>query len=165
MVGARSRPKACSGRARCRCIAPLTDEIGARLTGSPAHKQAADWARDRFMEFGLTNPISNRTSSAGVAARTHVGGNDRAALLPLIAYREAWTPSTKGVDQRARRLRRRQERVADSGDGGQLRGAIVLTHLPQTEWVERDRPQPGSTTSRCDRQPDTADARSTTPSA
>ena len=27
----------------------LTDEIGARLTGSPAHKQAAQWARDRFM--------------------------------------------------------------------------------------------------------------------
>ena len=34
----------------------LTDEIGARLTGSPAHVQAARWARDRFMEWGLTNP-------------------------------------------------------------------------------------------------------------
>ena len=26
---------------------------------------------------------------------------------------------------------------------GQLRGAIVLTHLPQTDWVDKDRPQPG----------------------
>ena len=26
---------------------------------------------------------------------------------------------------------------------GQLRGAIVLTHLPQTEFVDKDRPQPG----------------------
>src|SRR6185295_7637711 len=26
---------------------------------------------------------------------------------------------------------------------GQLRGAIVLTHLPQTEFVDHDRPQPG----------------------
>ena len=26
---------------------------------------------------------------------------------------------------------------------GQLRGAIVLTHLPQAAWVDRDRPQPG----------------------
>src|SRR5215510_9182454 len=34
----------------------LTDEIGARLTGSPTHMQAARWARDRFGEWGLTNP-------------------------------------------------------------------------------------------------------------
>src|SRR5262245_3926253 len=34
----------------------LTDEIGARLTGSPAHVRAANWARARFMEWGLTHP-------------------------------------------------------------------------------------------------------------
>jgi len=34
----------------------LTDEIGARLTGSPAHMQAARWASDRFTEWGLANP-------------------------------------------------------------------------------------------------------------
>ena len=34
----------------------LTDDIGARLTGSPAHMRAARWARDRFLEWGLTNP-------------------------------------------------------------------------------------------------------------
>jgi len=34
----------------------LTDEIGARLTGSPAHMQAARWASERFTEWGLTNP-------------------------------------------------------------------------------------------------------------
>ena len=34
----------------------LTDEIGARLTGSPAHVQAARWALDRFSEWGLANP-------------------------------------------------------------------------------------------------------------
>src|SRR5262245_19582201 len=33
----------------------LTDDIGARLTGSPAHVRAANWARDRFTEWGLTN--------------------------------------------------------------------------------------------------------------
>lgn len=31
----------------------LTDRIGARLTGSPAHVEAATWARDRFAEWGL----------------------------------------------------------------------------------------------------------------
>src|SRR4051794_33316761 len=47
------------GLQRSRALAlyrTLTDEFGARLTGSPAHKQAANWARDRFTEFGLTNP-------------------------------------------------------------------------------------------------------------
>src|SRR5438477_7528696 len=34
----------------------ITDEFGARLTGSPAHKQAANWAVERLKEFGLANP-------------------------------------------------------------------------------------------------------------
>ena len=47
------------GLQRSRALAlyrTLTDEIGARLTGSPAHMQAARWARDRFTEWGLANP-------------------------------------------------------------------------------------------------------------
>ena len=34
----------------------LTDDIGARLTGSPAHMRAARWAVDRFAEWGRANP-------------------------------------------------------------------------------------------------------------
>src|SRR5438552_15065754 len=34
----------------------LTDDVGARLTGSPAHLKAARWALDRFAEWGLANP-------------------------------------------------------------------------------------------------------------
>jgi hypothetical protein len=68
---------------------------------------------------------------------------DAPRYQPLIAYAEAWTPSTKGV---------LSGRVVYVGDktaaqiqamAGQLRGAIVLTHLPQTDWVDKDRPQPG----------------------
>ena len=33
----------------------LTDDIGGRLSGSPAHLQAARWASERFAEWGLTN--------------------------------------------------------------------------------------------------------------
>ena len=33
----------------------LTVTIGPRLTASPAHKRAADWARDRLAAFGLSN--------------------------------------------------------------------------------------------------------------
>ena len=46
------------GLQRSRALAlyrTLTDEIGARLTASPAHIQAARWARDRFTEWGLAD--------------------------------------------------------------------------------------------------------------
>src|SRR5512133_318323 len=33
----------------------LTEDIGPRLTGSPAHKQAAEWARDKLKGWGLSD--------------------------------------------------------------------------------------------------------------
>ena len=135
------------GLQRSRALAmyrTLTDEIGARLTGSPAHKRAANWARDRFMEFGLTNPhLEPYEFGRGWELEQISVAMTEPRYFPLIAYAEAWTPSTKGVIS---------GRVIYVGDknaaqvqamAGQLRGAIVLTHLPVTEWVERDRPQPG----------------------
>ena len=78
-----------------------------------------------------------------MVARTDLGGDDDAALLPLIAYADAWSPSTAGLVS---------GRVVYVGDktaaeiqamAGQLQGAIVLTHLPQAQFVDGDRPQPG----------------------
>ena len=37
-------------------FATLTDQFGPRLAGTPAHKQSAEWARDRMREFGLSDP-------------------------------------------------------------------------------------------------------------
>ena len=122
----------------------LTDEIGARLTGSPAHLEAARWARDRFAEWGLMNahlePFEfgrgwqlERVSVEMIEPR----------YVPLVAYADAWSPSTAGV------LSGRAIYIGDKSAeqiqamAGELRGAIVLTHLPQTEFVSRDRPQPG----------------------
>ena len=36
-------------------VAYLTDVIGARLTGSPAMKEANDWTRERLRSWGLAN--------------------------------------------------------------------------------------------------------------
>src|SRR5580658_6423206 len=33
----------------------ISDHYGPRLTGSPEFKEAADWALDRFKEYGLEN--------------------------------------------------------------------------------------------------------------
>ena len=122
----------------------LTDDIGARLTGSPAHVQAARWARDRFAEWGLANPhLEPWEFGRGWQVDRMLVEMTEPRYLPIIAYPDAWSPSmTAAVTGR----------VVYVGDktagqvraiGAQIRGAIVLTHLPVTEWVTRDRPQPG----------------------
>jgi hypothetical protein len=156
------------GLQRSRALAlyrTLTDEFGARLTGSPAHVQAARWARDRFAEFGLANPHLEPYEFGRGWQLEHISVEmTTPRYVPLIAYADAWSPSTAGV------VSGRAVYVGDKtatqiqAMAGQLRGAIVLTHLPQTEFVDRDRPQPGLD----DRpvatgNPALAQARSTTP--
>ena len=135
------------GSQRTRAMAlyrTLTDEIGARLTGSPAHMRAARWALDRFGEWGLANPHLEPYEFGRGWELQHVAVEmTEPRYVPLIAYADAWSPPTAGV---------LSGRVVYVGDktapqiqamAGQLRGAIVLTHLPQADFVVRDRPQPG----------------------
>ena len=156
------------GQQRSRALAlyrTLTDEIGARLTGSPAHVQAARWARDRFAEWSLANPHLEPYEFGRGWQLEHVSVEmTTPRYVPLIAYADAWSPSTKGVVT---------GRVVYVGDktaaqiqaiAGQLRGAIVLTHLPQTQFVDNDRPQPGlNDTPVATGNPTLPGARSTTP--
>lgn len=124
----------------------LTDVYGARLTGSPEHTAAARWARDRFAEFGLADArLEAFDFGRGWTLRKISVEMVAPRYMPLIAYAEAWTPSLDGV---------LQGRVVYIGDktadeiramAPQLRGAIVLTHQPQTEFRDEDRPQPGLT--------------------
>jgi carboxypeptidase Q len=135
------------GLQRSRALAlyrTLTDDIGARLTGSPAHMQAARWALDRFVEWGLAKPHLEPYEFGRGWQLEHVSVEmTEPRYVPIIAYADAWSPSTAGVlsgravyvgDKTASQI----QAVAE-----QLRGAIVLTHLPQTEFVVGDRPQPG----------------------
>jgi hypothetical protein len=122
----------------------LTDEIGARLTGSPAHVKAAHWAVERLGEWGLANPhLEPYEFGRGWQVERVSVEMIEPRYVPLIAYPDAWSPATAGVVS---------GRVVYVGDktaaqvqamATQLRGAIVLTHLPQTEFVAGDRPQPG----------------------
>jgi hypothetical protein len=135
------------GLQRSRALAlyrTLTDGIGARLTGSPTHLQAARWAAERFTEWGLANPhLEPYEFGRGWQLERMSVEMIEPRYVPLIAYADAWSPSTNGV------LTGRTVYVGDkttaqlSAMAGQLRGAIVLTHLPQAEFVARDRPQPG----------------------
>lgn len=122
----------------------LTDEIGARLTGSPAHVQAARWARERFAEWGLDNPRLEPYEFGRGWQLEHVSVEmTEPRYVRLIAYPDAWSPSTAGVVSGPAVYVGDKTAAQIQAVAGQLRGAIVLTHLPQTEFVVRDRPQPG----------------------
>src|SRR5262245_40184483 len=122
----------------------LADRIGARLTGSPAHVQAARWAQGLFSEFGLANArLEPFAFPRGWSLEKISVEMTAPRYMPLIAYAEAWTPSL------GRTVSGRVVYVGDKSAAeveamaAQLRGAIVLTHLPQAQFIDTDRPQPG----------------------
>ncbi|HEX7090309.1 MAG TPA: M20/M25/M40 family metallo-hydrolase [Longimicrobiales bacterium] len=121
----------------------LTDVIGPRLTGSPAFRRAAEWARDRLAEWGLENArLEPFEFGRGWTLEKLTLEMTAPRYFPLIGYPEAWTPSTRGViegtpvyvgDLSAAEIRALGER---------LRGAIVLAQPPQPAFITADRPQP-----------------------
>jgi hypothetical protein len=122
----------------------LTEAIGPRLTGSPAFRQAVDWAMARLRAYGLSNVHQEAWPfGRGWTLEKLTLEMIEPRYVPLIGYPDAWSPSTRGElvagpvylgdlpDSNAVRAR-----------AGTLRGAIVLATRPQTELIARDRPQP-----------------------
>ena len=76
----------------------FVDVIGPRLTASPAHKRAADFARQTMASWGLTNSHLESWDFGGrgweMSKLTIEMVEPR--YMPLIGYPEAWTPSTPG---------------------------------------------------------------------
>jgi hypothetical protein len=122
----------------------LTDQIGARLTGSPSYTQAARWAQARFTEFGLTNPrLEPFAFPRGWSLEKISVEMTAPRYMPLIAYADAWTPSLgRAVSGRVVYIGDKSAAEVEAM-AAQLRGAIVLTHLPQAQFIDSDRPQPG----------------------
>lgn len=121
----------------------LTDVLGPRLTGSPAHVEAGRWARDRFRDWGLANPrLEAFEFGRGWSLEKLTVEMIAPRYMPLIGYAEAWSPPTSGAltgtpiyigDSTAEQIDKLDAR---------LRGAIVLTHRPQVEFLRTDRMQP-----------------------
>ncbi len=121
----------------------LTVDIGPRLTASPAHKRAAMFVRDRLKEYGLDNArLEPWKFGRGWALDKLTVEITEPRYLPLIAYAEAWSPSTPSQIAGAPVYigGNTPEEVAALGD--RLNGAIVLTQPMMTSFVRRDRPQP-----------------------
>ena len=76
----------------------LSDAIGARLTGSPSHVQAARWARERLTEWGLANArLEPFQFGRGWSLEKISVEMTSPRYMPLMAYADAWTPSVGGV--------------------------------------------------------------------
>src|SRR5689334_10350955 len=132
----------------------LTDVYGPRLTGSPNHKAAADWAVKQMTSWGLENAHLEPWDFK------HPGWlNERltAHLIspvkdPLVCEVLAWTPSTKGtVQAKAYQLvlpeRPSQEQLAIFFNNykTQVRGKIVLVGKPAVIPVNLNPPPKRST--------------------
>jgi carboxypeptidase Q len=118
---------------------------GPRLTGSPAHKASAEWARERFASMGLQNAQLEPFEFGRGWELTRLTIEMTAPrYMPLIGYAEGWSAPTAGVieatpvfigDQTADQLEARKT---------SLKGAIVLTQALQTSFVRADRDQPAT---------------------
>ena len=121
----------------------FTEDIGPRLTGTPAHKQAAEWARDKLKEWGLTNPhLEPWQFGRGWAMDKLTIEMLEPRYLPLIGYGEAWSPSMAGEIVGAPIFLgdKPQDGIEQMRD--KLKGAIVLSQPIQTVFERADRQQP-----------------------
>lgn len=122
----------------------LTNVIGPRLTGTPAYKQAADWASAQLKTYGMSGVhLESWPFGRGWTLEGFTLEMTSPRFFPLIGYPEAWTPSTAGT------LTGKPVYIggfanADSvrAHAAELRGAIVLATRPQDRFITEDRLQP-----------------------
>jgi hypothetical protein len=124
----------------------LTDVFGARLTGSPAHDRAADWARERFADWGLADArLELFEFGRGWSLEKLSLEMTAPYYMPLTGYAEAWTPSIAGSGTVSGPALYVGDKTAEQiqAMASTLRGGIVLTAQPQIAFMDTDRPQPG----------------------
>lgn len=107
--------------------AKLCDEIGPRLTGSPAYRKAAEWAKGQLSEWGLANarvePFEFGRGWVLERAAVHM-------LVPQATPVEAWpkafTPGTDGPKSGPAVLLKVEKEEDLASWKGKLAGKVVL---------------------------------------
>lgn len=123
----------------------LPDVYGPRLTGTPALRQAADWAQKRMGEWRLANiHKENFRFGKGWSLVRFSAHLVEPLISPLIDYPKSWTPGTKGT------VTAEVVRVDINPDAdfekyrGKLAGKIVLTQpAREVKMLEGIVVQPG----------------------
>jgi carboxypeptidase Q len=121
----------------------LTVNIGPRLTGSPAHKRAAEWARDRLASFGLSNArLEAWKFGRGWTLEKLTVEMIEPRYLPLVGYADGWSAATSGEVVATPVFIGGKTPDEASAMRPQLKGAIVFAQPKMTNFVRKDRPQP-----------------------
>ncbi len=121
----------------------LTIDIGPRLTASPAHKRAAEYARDRLQSYGLSNVhLEPFQFGRGWSMEKLTVEMIEPRYLPLIGYADAWSPSTSGEIVASPVFIGGKSPQEIDQLRAKLKGSIVMTDPIMTNFVRKDRPQP-----------------------
>ncbi|MGH9947973.1 MAG: M20/M25/M40 family metallo-hydrolase [Pyrinomonadaceae bacterium] len=107
----------------------MTDVIGPRLTNSPNMRTANTWTRDKMKEWGMQNTHLESWGpfGRGWALRKFSATVVEPQFFSLIAYPNAWSPSTKGVVTSEVVYLDAKTTEDLEKYKGQLKGKIVLT--------------------------------------
>ena len=121
----------------------LTISIGPRLTASPAHKRAAEWARERLTAYGLQNAhLEPWKFGRGWTLERLTVEMIEPRYVPLIGYADGWSAATAGEIVAAPVLVGAKSPEEIAALGAQLKGAIVMSQPMMANFVRKDRPQP-----------------------
>jgi carboxypeptidase Q len=126
----------------------FTNVIGPRLTGSPAHKQAAEYAKAQLAAAGASNArLEPFPFGRGWTLEKFTFEMTAPRYLPLVGFPYAWTPATRGVITGTPVYIGDKTAAEVEAMGEKLRGAIVLVQRPETVFVRKDRIQPATSDS------------------
>lgn len=121
----------------------FVNTIGPRLTASPAHKRAAEFARDTLTKWGMTNAhLEPWEFGRGWELEKLTIEMVEPRYLPLTGYAEAWTPSTPGelLIPAVSTAGKTPEEV--TAMAAQIKGAALLTNGVISAFIDKDREQP-----------------------
>ena len=105
----------------------LCDMIGPRLTGSPNLTKANQWTRDRFRQYGLSNPHLESWTIERAWTRGDAKGRVVVPVEQRILLESAgWSPSTHGPEHGPVVHVKAQSTDDLSSYKGKLKGAWVL---------------------------------------
>jgi hypothetical protein len=121
----------------------LVDVIGPRLTGTPAFRESADWARDKLMSWGLSSArLEPFDFGRGWTLEGFSIEMRKPRYMPLIGYPQAWSPSTRGEIVAGPVMLGDKSVEELAAFEGKLAGAIVLTRPISTRFILDDRQAP-----------------------
>ena len=111
----------------------LADVHGPRLTNSPGHRSAAEWAMKRLESYGLKNVHLEKWGPFGKSWKyTHFSAHlIEPQYQPLIGFPLAWTPGTNGAVTGEPILAIIKTEADFDKFKGKLKGKIVLTMDPK----------------------------------